>query len=296
MMLSHEGEKLRGLLRGARRHRLLMLALRGAAVCLCAGAVVLLLTGWAAYRFRRQEGALLLLRLGALVAFLSAVYFSLVRPLARRVSDLRLARWIEERTPGTEDRFVAAVELDEGASGARVPRALAERLRSDADAVAAGVDVGVVCGKRRLGTYAACALAGLLFFAGVLRFGPRGVTEGVAQLITPSALAGEEAEAGAFSIKVKPGSARVPKGSDQEIAATLAGFDSEVATFFSRPPGAGDENWQAQGMEQAKARGDFQLSLFNVQESAEYFVESNGVRSEVFKLTVVDLPFVKQLD
>ena len=28
----------------------------------------------------------------------------------------------------------------------------------------------------------------------------------------------------------------------------------------------------------------------------EYFVESNNVRSEVFKLNVVDLPFVKQLD
>ena len=33
-----------------------------------------------------------------------------------------------------------------------------------------------------------------------------------------------------------------------------------------------------------------------MQESAEYFVESDGVRSEVFKLEVVDLPFVKQLD
>jgi len=273
-----------------------MLALRGAAVCLCAGAVVLLLTGWAAYRFRRQEGALLLLRVGALAAFVSALYFSLVRPLAKRISEVRLARWIEERTPGTEDRFVAAVELDESAEGRRVPRALAERLRSDADEVAAGVDLGVVCGKRRLAAYAAGALAGLLLFAGVLKWGPRGVTEGVAQLITPSALAGEEAEAGAFSIKVKPGSARVPKGSDQEVAATLAGFDAEAATFFSRPRGGAEADWQAQGMEPAKARGDFQLSLFNVQESAEYFVESNGVRSEVFKLDVVDLPFVKQLD
>ena len=33
-----------------------------------------------------------------------------------------------------------------------------------------------------------------------------------------------------------------------------------------------------------------------MQESIEYFVESDGVRSEVFKLEVVDLPFVKQLD
>ena len=41
-------------------------------VCLAAGACVLLLTGWAAYRYRHSEGALLALRVGALVAFVAA--------------------------------------------------------------------------------------------------------------------------------------------------------------------------------------------------------------------------------
>src|SRR5262249_34645288 len=41
---------------------------------------------------------------------------------------------------------------------------------------------------------------------------------------------------------------------------------------------------------------DYRYSIFNIQDSIEYFVESNGVRSDVFKLTVVDLPYVKQLD
>ena len=49
-------------------------------------------------------------------------------------------------------------------------------------------------------------------------------------------------------------------------------------------------------MEPAKAKTDFRFSIFNIQDSMEYFVESNSVRSEVFKLNVVDLPFVKQLD
>ena len=49
-------------------------------------------------------------------------------------------------------------------------------------------------------------------------------------------------------------------------------------------------------MEPAKAKSDFRFSVFNIQDSMEYFVESNNVRSEVFKLTVVDLPYVKQLD
>src|SRR5215207_7909909 len=291
--MNYEVGRLHKLLLSARRRRRALVVLRGAAACLGVGACVLLLTGWGAYRYRQSEGALLALRLGALVAFVAAVYVSLVRPLARRVGDVRLARFIEERARGTEERLVTAVEFEEGEEARRVSRALLERLRSDADGAAAGVDLDRVFGRRALAAFGAAALASLLLFAGVLKWGPRGVSEGVAQLVAPSGLA---AEAGARAVRVKPGTARVPKGSDQEIKAALAGFESEAAALFSRPAGAGDDAWQGQAMEGAKARGEFQLSLLNMQESAEYFVESDGVRSEVFKLEVVDLPFVKQLD
>ncbi len=140
--------------------------------------------------------------------------------------------------------------------------------------------------------YGGAALASLLLFAGVLKWGPREISEGVAQLVTPTTLA---ATTNALSIKVKPGTARVPKGSDQDILATLVNFDSQTVTVFARPLGSKDD-FQGQVMEPAKARSDFRFSIFNIQDSMEYFVESNSVRSEVFKLTVVDLPYVKQLD
>ncbi|HWS89546.1 MAG TPA: hypothetical protein VN282_21420 [Pyrinomonadaceae bacterium] len=291
--MHYEAGKLHSLLRSARRRRRLMIALRGAAVCLGVLACVLLLLGWAAYRYRGSEGALLALRVGALVAFVAAVYLSLVRPLARRISEARLARFIEERARGTEERLVTAIEFEEGDEARRVSRALLERLRSDADGAAAGVDLDRVYSRRALAAYGAAALLSLLLFAGVLKWGPRGLSEGVAQLVAPSGMA---AEADPRAIKVKPGTARVPKGSDQDITAALAGFEAEAASLFTRAAGAGDDAWQGQAMEQAKARGEFELSLVNVQEPVEYFVESEGVRSEVFKLEVVDLPFVKQLD
>ena len=291
--MNYEVGQLRRLLLSARRRRRALIVLRGAAVCLGVSACVLLLTGWAAYRYKGSEGALLALRVGAFVAFVAAVYVSLLRPLVRRIGDARLARFIEERARGTEDRLVTAVEFEEGEESRRVSRALLERLRSDADGAAASVDLNRVYSRRALAAYGAAALASLLLFVGVLKWGPRGVSEGVAQLVAPSGLA---AEADARAIKVKPGTTRVPKGSDQEVTAALAGFDAEAAALFTRAAGAGDDAWQGQAMEQAKAQGEFQLSLLNMQESAEYFVESDGVRSEVFKLEVVDLPFVKQLD
>src|SRR5437764_10085722 len=101
---------LRELLRKARARRQLLLSLRGVAISLGVLTAVLLLTGWAAHRYRYNTAALLVLRAGALLMFLTTIYFALLRPLLKRISDARLARLIEERTSGVEDRLVTAVE------------------------------------------------------------------------------------------------------------------------------------------------------------------------------------------
>jgi hypothetical protein len=282
---------LRELLRKARARRQLLLSLRGVAISIGVVAAVLLLTGWAAHRFRYNGSALLVLRIGALLMCLATIYFSLLRPLLKRITDTRLARLIEERTPGVENRLVTAVEFA-NEEGSRISPALVSRLHRDANSVSASVDVRNVIRRSRLLFYGGAALASLLLFAGVLKFGPREISEGVAQLVTPTTLA---ASSNAMSIKVRPGTARVPKGSDQDIVATLVNFDSQTVTIFARPLGS-KQDFQGQTMEPAKARSDFRFSIFNIQDSMEYFVESNTVRSEVYKLNVVDLPYVKQLD
>ena len=282
---------LQDLLRKARSRRQLLLTLRGVAICVGTVAVVLLLTGWAAHRYRYNTSALLVLRIGALLTCLATFYFALLRPLLKRITDTRLARLIEEKSPGTEDRLVTAVEYSNGNS-AQISPALVNRLYRDANSVSGSVDVRNVIRRSRLLTYGGAALASLVLFAGVLKWGPREISEGVTQLVTPTALAGSP---NAMSIKVKPGTARVPKGSDQDILATLVNFDSQNVTVFARALGS-KEDFQGQAMEPAKARSDFRFSIFNIQDSVEYFVESNTIRSEVYKLNVVDLPFVKQLD
>ncbi|HSD47099.1 MAG TPA: DUF4175 family protein [Pyrinomonadaceae bacterium] len=282
---------LKELLRKARARRQLLLSLRGAAISLGVVAAVLLLTGWAAHRYRYNGSALLVLRIGAVLMVLATIYFALLRPLLKRITDARLARLIEERSPGTEDRLVTAVECAND-DASRISPALVGRLYRDADSVSASVDVRNVIRQSRLLMYGGAALASLLLFAGVLKWGPREISEGVAQLVTPTTMA---ASSSAMSIKVKPGTARVPKGSDQDILATLVNFDSQNVTVYARPLGS-KEDFQGQVMEPAKARSDFRFSIFNIQDSIEYFVESNTIRSEVYKLNVVDLPYVKQLD
>src|SRR5687768_5832644 len=290
--MNPETNLLQDLLRRARSRRQLLLSLRGVAISLGVVAALLLLTGWAAHRYRYNGTALLTLRIGAMLMVLATVYFALLRPLFKRISDARLARLIEEHSPGTEDRLVTAIEYSSGNGESRISPAIVSRLYQDANSTSAMLDVGNVIRRSRLMMYGGAALASLLIFAGVLKWGPREISEGVTQLVTPTTLA---ATTNAMSIKVKPGTARVPKGSDQDILATLVNFDSQTVTVFARTLGS-SEDFQGQTMEPAKARSDFRFSIFNIQDSMEYFVESNSVRSDVFKLNVVDLPYVKQLD
>src|ERR1043165_4887710 len=280
------------LLRRARSRRQLLISLRGVAICVGAVAVLLLLTGWTAHRYRYNGGALLVLRIGGLLILLTTFYFALLRPLLKRISDARLARLIEEHSPGADDRLVTAVEYANGNNVSHISPAIVSRLYQDANSLSGMLDVGNVIRRSRLLLYGGAALASLLVFAGVLKWGPKEISQGVAQLVTPTTLA---ASTNAMSIKVKPGTARVPKGSDQDIIATLVNFDSQQVTVFTRPLGSKND-FQGQTMEPAKAKTDFRFAIFNIQDSMEYFVESNNVRCEVFKLNVVDLPFVKQLD
>ena len=92
----------------------------------------------------------------------------------------------------------------------------------------------------------------------------------------------------------------MPKGSDQRIIATLINFDSEEVTFYARKIGkdaSGKEaQWDGRAMKPAKEKTDYQFFIFNIDDPIEYFVESNGVKSEIFKFDVVDLPYVKRID
>ncbi|HYJ88289.1 MAG TPA: DUF4175 family protein [Pyrinomonadaceae bacterium] len=291
-LIDSQNNSLRNLLRRARTRRYLLMTLRGVAVVLSTGAAILLLTGWAAHRYRHHESALLWLRLGAIFTFLITAYLALVRPFWKRISDARLARLIEEHTPGAADRLVTAIEYSNVARTPLISTAIRGRLQSDADELAGSLSLRTVIRRSRLLMYGVATVASMLILAGVIKWGPREISEGVNQLIVPRTFA---AATNALSIEVKPGTARVPKSSDQDILATLVNFDSQMVSVFVRPLDSKND-WQGQTMEPAKARSDYRFSIFNIQDSIEYFIESNGVRSEVFKLTVVDLPYVKQLD
>ena len=154
--MNPETNLLQDLLRRARARRQLLLSLRGVAISVGVVAALLLLTGWAAHRYRYNGAALLTLRIGALLMVLATIYFALLRPLFKRISDARLARLIEEHSPAAEDRLVTAVEYANNES--RISPALMTRLYQDANSTSAMLDVGNVIRRSRLLLYGGAGL------------------------------------------------------------------------------------------------------------------------------------------
>jgi len=263
-------------------------ALRGAAITLAVAAASLLLVGLIAGLLKQKPAALIVLRIIPVATTMAAGWLFLVRPLRSRIDDSKIARLIEEKC-GLGDRLVTAVEYSDDPRDASP--AIVDRLITDASRRSSTADLDSVVDPRYGYAYGAVAGLILLGLIGTLLLAPKSVSTGLSALY-----AGDDDSVAASSmfITVSPGTARVPRGSDQKLKATLTGFDSTIAQVFMRKDGA--DSWQAQAMEPAKNAGEFQFLIFNIQDSVAYYVESNGVRSPEFSLEVADLPFVKQID
>jgi hypothetical protein len=58
----------------------------------------------------------------------------------------------------------------------------------------------------------------------------------------------------------------------------------------------GEGEWKRWPMTYDEAEGRYAFMMFDLESSTEYFVEANGVRSELFRIGVSDLPYVRQID
>ncbi len=199
-----------------------------------------------------------------------------------------MARLIEEKSE-FEERLVTAVEYN--GNPREASPAILGRLEEDAGARCSVVSPDSVIDPRRSYAYGGVSALVLLAMLVSVLMGPGAISGGLSALY-----GGGDGSvlANSMFISINPGSARVPRGSDQRIKATLAGFESDDAQVFLRR--IDSENWQAHVMEPAKREEEFQHTILNIQDSVSYYVEARGVRSPEFTLEVADLPFVKQID
>src|SRR5215475_11652998 len=126
--MNHQGNQLSGIISAVRKRRNLLNVLRGLAITIVVTAAMLVIAAFAAYRFRFSTAAIVSLRIFAVLSVIAAVYFTLVRPLRRRVGEAQLARLVEEKHHRIEDRFVSAIEFSGEEGRAAFSPVIVDRL------------------------------------------------------------------------------------------------------------------------------------------------------------------------
>src|SRR5690606_26547886 len=84
----------------------------------------------------------------------------------------------------------------------------------------------------------------------------------------------------------------IARGADLPISAELFGFSAPGVDVLARR--IGNEEFDRIPMMPTEG-GVFELRLFNVSDSTEYYVESQGIRSPIHRISVLDLPYVRQM-
>jgi hypothetical protein len=202
----------------------------------------------------------------------------------RRPSDTEVALYVEERAPALEQALVSSLAAEQDQS---VAPGLAERVLASARQGLSRIDDGRQLERERVRRAGGWVGALTLGSAALFFFGPDRVRDATTTLVNPWR---PVPTAPSFLVAVTPGNVEVPKGGGVDVAAQLNGFSSEAADLVFRADSAAE--WERLPMARDTALGRFSSRLLDLGKATDYFVESQGIRSPTFRLTVVDLPAI----
>jgi hypothetical protein len=282
------------------RYRLRVL-LTGAVIFLVGAFVLLVFSAILLEQFKFGPGAVIAIRIGFYLALGTVLLRFLVLPLTRRLSDADIALYIETHEPSLQAALLSAVEYDARSQG-EAP-GLVRRLLRQAVEKARAVEDGRRIERKPLRWLPAAVTGSVALLVLVAMFGPPFFRNALRVLLTPW----DSAEAVApYAVLVEPGNTVVARGGDLRITARLRGFESDQVLLNVRVLDSGtteqpdirsaEGSWEITSMGESSDSSNYAAQLFDLEQPAEYFVESNGIRSPVFRLDVRDLPYTKSID
>ena len=268
------------------------LAVRGAVLVVAGTLLALFLSASSLEALRFSPGAIISFRLIALAVFAGLVWLFLVRPIRRQVTDTQVAMYLEENDPKLEAAILSAIEATSGSTIAQdhspvLVNKLIEQAIDQCRHALQGHHVDRTGLKRNAMALVGVGVAALL----LVILGPAYLRHGLSALLVITRAAEKSSP---YSIEVKPGDAKIPRGSDQQVTARLLGFSSKDAALMARSSqGAQFERIPLVAGANPAA---FEGMLFHLDKGTEYYVEANGVKSPTFTMTVLDLPTVGKLE
>ncbi|HSJ10015.1 MAG TPA: DUF4175 family protein, partial [Longimicrobiales bacterium] len=284
--------QLRDVVAGVRRRWRMKVALRGLLITGGAAIALFLVSLYGLDRAAMPAGGVLALRIVGVILVLALGARFLVRPLMRRVTDEQVALYLEEHEPSLQNALLAALDTsDPSVSPAFVRRTIERAIET-----CRSIDDGRRIDRGEINRFATAFSVIAVFGLGLSAFGPPILRSGADAFLHPLRTGA------AVRVAVEPGSITIARGADQVVTAQLNGWQP-------RAGGAG----VAQQIEiHMRTAGDsvflripllatddptvYEVQLFDIGAPTEYYIEADGVRSELFRIDVVDLPYVEQIE
>ena len=289
--MTAERQRLQATLRRVRRRFRSIASIRGLAWWLGLSLLVVAAAVTGVDYWNYSQTSLLLARWTSLLIIGLSLAWLVVRPLARRISDIRIARTIEERYPQLQDRLVTATELTSPAGRRSRPHPFLPLLLRDAARQVRMVRPREIF-NRREPLQSVLVSAGLvLLFVLLQLLGPHHFRYATLKLYAdgwwPRA-------APLYRIEVSPGDTRIRKGSDQTVTAKLEGFEAEQVQLFFHYARSG--NWKSRLMTAQAGANRYGFSFVDVAEPIGYYVQAGNIRSAAYELSVMETARVRQID
>ncbi|MDP7211570.1 MAG: hypothetical protein QF507_07405, partial [Vicinamibacterales bacterium] len=285
--------RLEKVVRRVRNRWRMRVALRGSAVVVIASTLALLALTLGLDYFRYRPWALFLFSAITYVGLLSLIFRFLIVPLSRRVTDEHVALYIGEHMSKASAEMISAVELsnfDKVADSESISREFAREVVQSAVYNLHKIDYGRGVERGKLRRFSTVLAATMAFVMMMMIMSPAFLRTGTPLLFMPWA---RSAFANPYAIDVFPGDVQIARGADQLVSAQLVGFDSERVEIAVKPSGGDWEYWP---MTIDESTSEFTFLVFDVGLEMQYFVESAGVRSSIYSIDVVDLPYVDTMD
>ena len=270
-----------------RRWRLRRLLL-GTFWCLIAFAGVALLAVFTVDAWRFAPEVVTTARIVSYTICAGALLYFVALPLFQRVTDRRLALYVEEREPSLGMALASATELaGNGADSSVLERGLLQKTLTACHDIADGrrVDAAKL---RRNGLLVALSIAAIVLIADLL---PANLRYGFQLVFLPAT---SVASVNPYLLTVEPGDILVSRGADQLIIARAQGFEPEEVTLLTRF--GNDDEWRPAPMVPGGDSHSFESFLFDLAQSGEYRVAAQGLRSPIYRIEVAELPRVERID
>ncbi len=261
--------------------------LRGAAIFTGTALVVTLVLVLVLNHFAFPARGIVYARLAIVLALEAAAAFGIAAPLVR-LTRARTAERAEAAQPNLQQRLTTFTEC-----AAKSADPFLELLAADTLKRTGSASPAALVPNNRLYVLGGAGLACIVVLLWMIAAGPGFIGYGAALIWTGPKKSG----APLYAISVIPGDVTVRRNSDQLIQAHVTGMQPGKAQLFAHfASAAGWEPVTMQVIPDATGRASYQFVFAGLPENVEYYVAAGPLISPHYKVRVVDLPSVKQID